>query len=136
MSDRRNQNDIISSIRSSRFIFRTTFVKRASKLTTMKTPKLIAVAAVSAGLAFGVAAQAKEHEEQNISSSDVPAAVQQAAETHAKGGKIVRWEKEGANYEAVIEKNGKELGFAFDANGKFLKKRDESKEQKEKGEKY
>jgi plastocyanin len=136
MSDRRNQNDIISSIRSSRFIFRTTFVKRASKLTTMKTPKLIAVAAVSAGLAFGVAAQAKEHEEQNISSSDVPAAVQQAAETHAKGGKIVRWEKEGANYEAVIEKNGKELGFAFDANGKFLKKRDESKEQKGQGEKY
>jgi plastocyanin len=136
MSDRRNQNDIISSIRSSRFIFRTTFVKRASKLTTMKTPKLIAVAAVSAGLAFGVAAQAKEHEEQSISSSDVPAAVQQAAETHAKGGKIVRWEKEGANYEAVIEKNGKELGFAFDANGKFLKKRDESKEQKGQGEKY
>jgi plastocyanin len=136
MSDRRNQNDIISSIRSSRFIFRTTFVKRASKLTTMKTRKLIAVAAVSAGLAFGVAAQAKEHEEQNISSSDVPAAVQQAAETHAKGGKIVRWEKEGANYEAVIEKNGKELGFAFDANGKFLKKRDESKEQKGQGEKY
>ena len=102
----------------------------------MKTPKLIAVAAVSAGLTFGVAAQTKEHEEQNISSSDVPAAVQQAAETHAKGGKIVRWEKEGANYDAVIEKNGKEWGFTFDANGKFLKKQEESKEHKEKGEKY
>jgi uncharacterized membrane protein YkoI len=102
----------------------------------MKTPKLIAVAAVSAGLTFGVAAQTKEHEEQNISSSDVPAAVQQAAETHAKGGKIVRWEKEGANYEAVIEKNGKEWDFAFDANGKLLKKHEESKEHQEKGEKY
>jgi plastocyanin len=102
---------------------------------TMKTPKLIAVTAVSAGLAFGVAAQAKEHEEQNISTSDVPTAVQQAAEAQAKGGKIVRWEKEGANYEAVVEKNGKEWGFAFDSNGKFLKKHDESTEHKTKGEK-
>jgi plastocyanin len=103
----------------------------------MKTPKLIAVAVVSAGLAFGVTAQAKEHEEEStISSSDVPAAVQQAAETQAKGGKIVRWEKEGANYEAVVDKNGKEWGFAFDANGKLLKKHEESKEHKEKGEKY
>ncbi len=118
-------------------IFRTIFGERASKKTTMKTPKLIAVAAVSAGLAFGVTAQAKEHEEENtISSSDVPAAVQQAAETQAKGSKIVRWEKEGANYEAVIDKNGKEWGFAFDANGKLLKKHEESKEHKEKGEKY
>jgi len=102
----------------------------------MKTPKLIAVAAVSAGLAFGVTAQAKEHEEENtISSSDVPAAVQQAAEAQAKGSKVVRWEKEGANYDAVIEKNGKEWGFTFDANGKLLKKHEESKEHKEKGEK-
>src|SRR5258708_36244519 len=100
---------IISTIRSSRLIFRTIFGGRASKKTTMKTPKLIAVAAVSAGLAFGVTAQAKEHEEEStISSSDVPAAVQQAAETQAKGSKIVRWEKEGANYDAVIDKNGKE----------------------------
>jgi plastocyanin len=101
----------------------------------MKTPKLIAVAAVSAGLAFGAAAQAKEHEEETISSSDVPTAVQQAAEAKATGGKIVRWEKEGANYDAVVEKNGKEWGFTFDANGKFLKKHEESKEHKEKGEK-
>ena len=58
----------------------------------------------------------------------VPGAVMQAAEKQAKGGKIVRWEKEGANYEAVIEKNGKEWGFQFDANGKMLGKHDESKE--------
>jgi hypothetical protein len=100
----------------------------------MKTTKLITVIAVSAGLAFGVAAQAgeKKHEEQSISISDVPAAVQQAAQTEAKGGKIVRWEKEGADYEAVIEKNGKEWGFTFDANGKMLGKHDESKEKGEK----
>ena len=101
----------------------------------MKTTKLITVIAVSAGLAFGVSAQAggKKHKEQSISSTDVPVEVQKAAETEAKGGKIVRWEKEGADYEAVIDKHGKEWGFKFDANGKLLGKHDESKE---KGEKY
>jgi hypothetical protein len=104
----------------------------------MKTTKLITVIAVSAGLVLGVAAQAKEkeHEEQAISSTDVPAAVQQAARAEAKGGTIVRWEKEGANYEAVIDKNGKQVGVKMDATGKVLSKHDESKEHKEKGEKY
>ena len=104
----------------------------------MNTPKLFTIAAVSAGLAFGVVAQAQEEkeQEQSISSSDVPAAVQQAADAQAKGGKIVRWEKEGANYEAVVEKNGKQWGFEFDANGKLVSKHDETKEHKEKGEKY
>jgi plastocyanin len=103
----------------------------------MKITKLITTIAVSAGLAFGVTAQAgeKKHEEQSISGTDVPAAVQKAAETEAKGGKIVRWEKEGADYEAVIDKSGKEWGFKFDANGKLLAKHDESKEKGEKGEK-
>ena len=109
-----------------------------SKLKDMNTKNLLTVAMVSAGLAFGVAAQAKEseHEEQTISSSDVPAAVQQAAQAEAKGGTIVRWEKEGANFEAVIEKNGKQLGVEMDANGKVLSKHNEAKEHKEKGEKY
>ena len=63
----------------------------------MKMKNLLTVAAVSAGLAFGVAAQAKEekHEEQTINSSDVPAAVQQAAQAEAKGGTIVRLGKRG-----------------------------------------
>ena len=75
----------------------------------MKTKNLFTVAVVSAGLSFSVTAQAKEreHEEQTINSSDVPAAVQQAAKAEAKGGTIVRWEKEGANFEAVIQQEGK-----------------------------
>ena len=89
-------------------------------------------------MAFGVTAQAKEREseEQSISSSDVPAAVQQAAQAEAKGGTIVRWEKEGANFEAVIDKNGKQIGVQIDANGKVVSKHNEAKEHKEKGEKY
>jgi YD repeat-containing protein len=105
----------------------------------MKIPNLLVAAVVSAGLALSVAAQAKEkkkHEEQEITSSDVPSEVQQAAEKQAKGAKIVRWEKEGANYEAVIEKDGKEWGYKFDANGKLLSKRSEAGEKGEKGEKY
>ena len=104
----------------------------------MKTKKLLTVAAVSAGLTFGVAAQANEekHEEQTINSSDVPTAVQQAAQTEAKGGTIVRWEKEGANFEAVIEKNGKQMGVEMDANGKVLSEHNEAKEHKEAGSKY
>jgi len=95
----------------------------------MKTRNLFTVAAVSAGLAFGIAAQAKEeeHEGQTINSSDVPAAVQSAAQTQAQGGTIVRWEKEGANFEAVIEKGSKQIGLEMDANGKVLSKHNEAK---------
>ena len=101
----------------------------------MNTPKLFTIVAVSAGLAFGVVAQGHEKEkEESISSSDVPAAVQQAADAQAKGGKIVRWEKEGKAYEAVIEKNGKQWGYRFDANGKMKGKHNESTEKGEKNE--
>ena len=104
----------------------------------MKTTNLITVMAVSVGLAFGITAQAggKKHEEENVNQADVPAAVQKAAETEAKGGNIVRWEKEGANYEAVIQKKGKQIGVEMDANGKVLSKHNEAKEHKETGEKY
>jgi len=103
----------------------------------MKTNKLIVTALIGAGLAFGITAQAKEkEEEQAINSADVPQAVQQAAQAEAKGGTVVRWEKEGANFEAVIQKSGKKIGVEFDANGKVLSKHNEEKEHKEKGEKY
>ena len=98
---------------------------------------LVIAAAVSAVLSFSVTAQAKEkHEEESINSSDVPAAVQQAAQTEAKGGSILRWEKEGANYEAVIQKNGKQIGVEMDANGKVLSKHDQAKEHKKHGSAY
>jgi plastocyanin len=104
----------------------------------MKAKNIVTAAAVSAALSFGVAAQPKEkeHEEQAIKSSEVPAVVQSAAQTQAQGGTIVRWEKEGANFEAVIDKNGKQIGLEIDANGKLLSKHSEDKEHKGKGEKY
>lgn len=97
---------------------------------------LIIAALVSAGLTLSTTGQAeREHEEQTINSADVPQAVQQAAQAEAKGGTIVRWEKEGSNFEAVVDKNGKQTGIELDANGKVVSRHDETKEHKEKGEK-
>lgn len=100
--------------------------------------KQLASITVATGLALACvspAALAEEHEEQSINASDVPAAVQKAAAGEAKGGTIVRWEKEGRNYEAVIEKNGKQTGVEINSKGKVLSRHDEKKEHAEKGEK-
>jgi plastocyanin len=128
----------LQSLRTNEQLVSNNTKKRIVKIKNMKTKKLLTVAAVSAGLAFGVAAQANEekHEEQTINSSEVPAAVQQAAQAEAKGGTIIRWEKEGANFEAVIQKNGKQIGLEMEANGKVLSKHNESKEHKTTGAKY
>jgi hypothetical protein len=99
--------------------------------------KMLMSIAIASGLALVCVSPtlAKEkEEEESLNASDVPAAVQKAAETEAKGAKIVRWEKEGANYEAVIEKKGKEWGYKFDANGKMLGKHSEASEKGEKEE--
>ena len=104
----------------------------------MKTSNLFTIAIVSAGLAFGATAYGhgnKENEE-SINSSNVPQAVQQAAEKQLKGASIVRWEKEGANYEAVVSKDGKEWGYKFSASGKMMGKHSEAAEKGEKAEKY
>ena len=98
---------------------------------------IVRVIAVATGLTLSAwttlwADEEREHEEQTISGSDVPAAVQQAAQAEAKGGTIVRWEKEGNNYEAVVEKNGKQTGLEMDANGKVVSRHDETKEHKDK----
>ena len=104
----------------------------------MKAKNVVTAAALSAALSLSVTAQATEekHEEQTINSSDVPAAVQQAAQAEANGGSILRWEKEGANYEAVIQKKGKQIGVEMDANGKVLSNRDEAKEHERHGSAY
>ena len=95
----------------------------------MKTSRLFTIAAVSAGLAFGTAVDAHHKPNaQPISGYDVPSAVQQAAKSDAKGGTIVRWEKEGTDYEAVVDRNGKQLDLTFDAYGKLLSKQNESRE--------
>ena len=102
-------------------------VNQSKPKQTMNTLRLITIV-VSAGAALG-AAQAKEkHEEEIISRADVPMAAQKAAESEAKGGRIVRWEKEGKDYEAVIEKSGKKWGVEINGSGKVLNKHNEAAE--------
>jgi hypothetical protein len=99
----------------------------------MKTIITSSVLAVCLALCLPFAlAKEKKHAEETISKADVPVAVQKAADTEAKGGRIVRWEKEGADYEAVIEKSGKQMGVKIDAKGKIVSKHDEGKEKGEK----
>jgi hypothetical protein len=78
---------------------------------------------------------AEEEKEETINMSDVPAAVQKTFNDEAAGGKIVRVEKEENNYEAVIEKGGKQTGVEVSPDGKVVSRHDEKKEHKEKGEK-
>lgn len=88
---------------------------------------------IGGGLAFSVLpAQAKEHNEGNLNAANVPLPVVNAAESAVQGSKILRWEKEGENYEAVIEKDGKEWGYTFGPHGKWLGKHQEGKEKGEK----
>ena len=75
---------------------------------------------------------AEEENEQKLNASDVPQAVQDAAKS--EGGKILRWEKEGSNYEAVLAKKGKEWGVKISPEGKVISRHNEKKEHKEKSE--
>jgi hypothetical protein len=105
-----------------------------SRMQNMK--HIVPVIAVATVLTFGAWSPlfAEEEKEESISASSVPAAIQQAAQAEAKGGTIVRWEKEGNNYEAVVQNGAKQTGIKITADGKVVSRHDESKEHKEKGE--
>ena len=98
---------------------------------------MVPVIAVATVLTLGnwVPLSAEEEKEEGLSASAVPAEVQKAAEAEAKGGTIVRWEKEGSNFEAVVEKGGKQTGVEITPDGKVVSRHNESKEHKEKGDK-
>jgi uncharacterized membrane protein YkoI len=104
----------------------------------MNTTKLLIAALVSAGLTWSVTANATEEKETAVDMNSLPAAVQKTIKEKAKGGEIVKVEKENDkgkwNYEVVVKKGTKEWGFEVDKDGKYLGKRDEAKEQK--GEKH
>jgi hypothetical protein len=98
---------------------------------------IVPIIAVATVLTLGVwtPLSAEEEKEEAISMSDVPTAVQKTFKDEAAGGKIVRVEKEGNNYEVVIEKDGKQTGIEVSADGKVVSRHNEKKEHKEKGEK-
>src|SRR5436190_24132398 len=103
-----------------------------------KTIAAISIAVI-AGLACPAVVSAEENEEP-VQMKDLPAAVQTTIKDKAGSNEIVKIEKKTEKgetvYEAVVNKNGKEWSIEVDANGKFLKQYEESKEKEEKGEKY
>jgi uncharacterized membrane protein YkoI len=93
----------------------------------MKRMDLLLVAVVTAGLAFGLTAQAGEHKSEVVDQKTLPAAVQETIKEKAAGGEVVRVQREDDkngkwNYEVVVKTDGKEWGFEVDPNGKFVKK--------------
>src|SRR5438270_14013003 len=105
----------------------------------MKTTQLITAGIISAGLTFGVVAQA--HEETTVEMKDLPTAAQTTIKDKAGNDQILRIEKETRKgkecYEAIVSKDGKETAIQVDASGKYLGTHDEKTEQeKEKAEKH
>ena len=104
----------------------------------MKTRKLVTAGIISAGLTFGVMAQARE--ETQVEMKDVPEAAQTTIKEKAGSDQILRIEKETRKgkecYEAIVNKDGKETAIQVDSKGKYLGTHDEKTEHKEKGEKY
>jgi hypothetical protein len=93
----------------------------------MRTMNLLLAAVVSAGLMFGITAQAGEYKSRGIDLNTLPAAVQKTITETAAGGKIIRVQREDDrdgkwNYEVVVRTDGKEWGFEVDPFGKFVKK--------------
>ena len=104
-----------------------------------KTIAAISIAVI-AGLACPALSSAEEENEQTVKMTDLPAAVQTTIKDKAGNNEITKIEKkteEGKTvYEAVVNKKGKEWSIEVDANGKFIKQYQESKEKEEKGEKH
>lgn len=57
---------------------------------------------------------------QKIDEKDVPAAVKSACEKSYPNAEKVKWEKEGANYEAEFENDEVDMSVVFSPDGKML----------------
>jgi len=104
----------------------------------MNTTRLIAAVIVSAGLILGPAAQAQQ--ETPVDMKDLPSPVQTTVKEKAGNDQIVRVAKENRKgkecYDAVVNRNGKEVAIRVDPNGKFLGTHPEKAESKAKTQKY
>jgi hypothetical protein len=93
---------------------------------------------VSVSLALGLAVQAQE--ETPVDMKDLPSAAQTTIKEKAGNDQILRIAKETRKgkecYDAVVNRNGKEMAIRVDPNGKFLGTHPEKGQQKEKTEKY
>ena len=101
----------------------------------MKIAKLVTVIALSASLGF--AAQLKETP---VDMKDLSPEAQTTIKEKAGSDQILRIAKETRKgkecYDAVVNRNGKEMAIRVDTNGKFIGTHAEKGQQNEKAEKY
>ena len=79
-------------------------------------------------------------QEKKVEMKDLPLEAQTTIKEKAGNDQIVRIEKETRKgkecYDAVVNRNGKEMAIRVDTNGKFIGTHPEKAPQKEKAEKY
>ena len=101
----------------------------------MKIPKFVTALVLTASLGFAAQAQ----DETPVDIKDLPAEAQTTIKEKAGNDQVVRVAKETQNgkecYDAVVNRNGKEMAIRVDTNGKFIGTHAE-KAQKENAEKY
>jgi hypothetical protein len=107
-----------------------------SKEIEMKIAKLVTAIALSVSLGFAAQAQ----EETPVEMKDLPSEAQTTIKEKAGNDQILRVAKETRKgkecYDAVVNRDGKEMAIRVDANGKFIGTHPEKGQQKEKAEKY
>ena len=102
----------------------------------MKILKLVTAVAISASLGFAAQAQ----DETPVDMKDLPAEAQTTIKEKAGNDQIVRIAKETRKgkecYDAVVNRNGKEMAIRVDSTGKFMGTHPEKGQQKEKTKGY
>ena len=102
----------------------------------MKIAKLVTAIALSVSLGFAAQAQ----EETPVEMKALPSEAQTTIKEKAGNDQILRIEKETRKgkeyYDAVVNRNGKEIAIRVDPNGKFIGTHLEKGQQKEKAGKY
>ena len=102
----------------------------------MKIPKLVTALLLTASLGFAAQAQ----DETPVDMKDLPTEAQSTIKEKAGSDEIVRIAKETRKgrecYDAVVNRNGKEMAIRVDTNGKFIGTHAEKAQQKENAGKY
>jgi hypothetical protein len=102
----------------------------------MKIAKLLTAIVLSASLGFAAQAQ----EETPVEMKDLSPEAQTTIKEKAGSDQILRIAKETRKgkecYDAVVNRNGKELAIRVNTNGKFIGNHPEKGQQKEKAQKY
>ncbi len=102
----------------------------------MKIANLVTAIVLSASLGFAAQAQ----EETPVDMKDLPPEAQTTIKEKAGNDQILRIAKESRKgkecYDAVVNRNGKEMAIRVDTNGKFIGTHPEKGQQKEKAGKY